>query len=125
MSWKKESIKLSEILKYPYINREETSGTRIEVERMLKEAGIPPQKLNTVLELASTQAVITAVSEGIGVSVISSIAAQKAENAWLIKALRIEQVKSTRKFYLLKPKKELNKICQTFWNFCTYEKLLK
>jgi DNA-binding transcriptional LysR family regulator len=115
---KKESVKLHEILKYPYINREETSGTRKEVERMLERSGIHPQELNTVLELGSTEAVITAVSDGWGVSIISSIAAEKAQEARLVKALKIDEAESTRKLYIIRPKKKLNKVCGTFWEFC-------
>lgn len=89
-------MKLNEILKYPYINREEASGTRKETERILLEAKIPPQKLNVVLELGSTQAVITAVSEGKGISIISSIAARKAEKSGLIKTVKIS---ATQKLY--------------------------
>lgn len=115
---KRESIKLHEILKYPYINREETSGTRKEVAKMLKESRIRPQELNTVFELGSTQAVITAVAEGRGISIISSIAARKAEMSGLIKAIKISHVKNTRKLYIVRQKKELDKACQTFWDFC-------
>jgi DNA-binding transcriptional LysR family regulator len=115
---KKQTVKLNEILKYPYINREEASGTRKETERILLEAKIPPQKLNVVLELGSTQAVITAVSEGKGISIISSIAARKAEKSGLIKTVKISNAKTIRKLYLLRQKKELNKTCELFWKFC-------
>ncbi|MEM2319771.1 MAG: LysR family transcriptional regulator [Candidatus Bathyarchaeia archaeon] len=114
----RESVELSEILKYPYINREETSGTRKEVERMLRESGIDPQKLATVLELGSTQSVITAVSDGRGVSIVSSIAARKAEKSGLLRTVKICNAKNTRKLYMVRQKKKLNNICETFWEFC-------
>ena len=78
---KRKSVKVSEFLKYPYINREETSGTRKEIEKILEKAGVLPSKLKTSLELGSTESVMTAVSEGRGVSIVSSIASRKAQAA--------------------------------------------
>lgn len=115
---KKKSIKPLETLKYSYINREETSGTRKEVEKILEAAGIPVSKLDVALELGSTESVITAVSEGRGISIISSIAAKKAEAAGLVKILRIDDTMTSRKLYMVRPKRSLLKVCETFWQFC-------
>jgi DNA-binding transcriptional LysR family regulator len=114
----RKSVKLGEIVRYPYVNREETSGTRKEVERMLENSAILPSKLRTTLELASTESVITAVSEGRGISIISSIASKKAQAAGLVKVLRIEGADSTRKLYMARPKKTLLKASEVFWDFC-------
>jgi LysR family transcriptional regulator, transcriptional activator of the cysJI operon len=114
----KKSVKISQILNYPYINREETSGTRKEIERMLENAGISPSKLKTTVELASTESVVTAVSEGQGVSIISSIASKKALAAGLVKVVHIEGVNSARKLYMVRPKRALLKISEAFWEFC-------
>ena len=113
-----KSVKVNEILKFPYINREETSGTRKEIEKMLQKAGIPPSKLQTTLELGSTESVMTAVSEGRGVSIISSIASKKGQAAGLVKVLRLEGVDSCRKLYLARSKKPLVKVSEAFWEFC-------
>jgi LysR family transcriptional regulator, transcriptional activator of the cysJI operon len=113
-----ESVKLGEILNYPYINREETSGTRKEIERMFEDAKISASKLKTAMELASTESVVTAVSEGQGVSIISSIASKKAVAAGLVKVVRIGGVDSTRKLYMVRPKRALMKISEAFWEFC-------
>ncbi len=115
---KRKSVKLNEILKYPYINREETSGTRKEIERMLEEAGISATKLKTSLELGSTEAVLTAVSEGRGVAVVSSIASEKAQAAGLVKIVRIEGANAKRKLYIVKSKKKLQRAAEVFWEFC-------
>lgn len=112
------TIKLSEVLKYPFINREETSGTRKEIERLLNQNKIPFEKLNVTLELASTESVITAVSEARGISIVSSIAARKAQAAKLIKTVSIKEAKTARKLYMAKQKKALLKIFEAFWDFC-------
>ncbi len=114
----KKSVKLNDIIKYPYINREETSGTRKEIERILQESSVSPSSLKTTLELASTESVMTAVSEGRGISIISSIASKKAQAAGLVKVLRIEGVDSTRKLYMVRPKRPLMKASEAFWDFC-------
>ena len=54
-------------------------------------------KLKVALELGSTESVITAVSEGRGISIISSIAAKKAQAAGLIKIIKIEEAKNPTK----------------------------
>lgn len=114
----RSSIKLSEVLKYPFINREETSGTRKEIERLFNQNKIPFEKLNVTLELASTESVITAVSEARGISIVSSIAARKAQAAKLIKTVTIKEAKTARKLYMAKQKKALLKIFEAFWDFC-------
>lgn len=114
----RKTVKLSEIVNYPFINREETSGTRKEIERLLVNNKIPIEKLQIALELGSTESVITAVSEGRGLSIISSIAAEKAQAAGLVRAARIEEAKDPRKLYLVRQKKQLLKPLETFWGFC-------
>jgi DNA-binding transcriptional LysR family regulator len=115
---KRKSVKLAELLRYPYINREETSGTRAEIERIIESAGFSPAGLKTTLELGSTESVITAVSEGRGISLVSSIASRKAQAAGLVLIKKLEDVNTTRKLYLLRPKRSLLKAAELFWDFC-------
>jgi LysR family transcriptional regulator, transcriptional activator of the cysJI operon len=114
-----QCVWLSEIAKYHFISREETSGTRKEIERLLENNKISLDQLKVGLELGSTESVVTAVSEGRGISIISSIAAKKANAAGLIKIIRIrEAVKNPRKLYIAKPKRPLLKASEAFWAFC-------
>jgi DNA-binding transcriptional LysR family regulator len=116
---KRKSAKLKELLKYPYIDREETSGTRKEIEQMFKSLGIPMSKLKTTLQLASTESVITAVSEGRGISIVSSIASKKAQAAGLVAIIRIADADASRRLYMVRPKRALLKASEVFWEFCT------
>ncbi|MCW4010351.1 MAG: selenium metabolism-associated LysR family transcriptional regulator [Candidatus Bathyarchaeota archaeon] len=115
---RRKSVPLREIFKYPYISREETSGTRAEIERILQSAGTSPSELQISLELASTESVITAVSEGRGISIVSSIASKRAQAAGLAAIVELENVNSTRKLYLLRPRRNLLKAAEVFWDFC-------
>jgi LysR family transcriptional regulator, transcriptional activator of the cysJI operon len=119
---KHKTVKLNALCPYPFISREESSGTRIEIESLLQKNGISSSQFEVALELGSTESVVTAVSEGRGISIISSIAAKKAQAAGLIKIVRIEDAENPRKLYIVKPKKPLLKTSGVFWEFCkTYK----
>jgi len=110
-----ESVDPHVLADYQLITREKTSGTRKETERILKSSKISLEELNT-LELGSTEAVITAVSEGYGISVLSSIAAKKAEN--YVKMIPLEIADNRRKLYMIRRKKESYPVLiETFWDF--------
>jgi DNA-binding transcriptional LysR family regulator len=115
---KSKTVKLTDLLNYPFIIREETSGTRKEIEHLFEINNVPVADLKVTFELGSTESVITAVSEVRGISIVSSIAAAKAEAAGLVKTVKICEAKSSRKFYMVKPKKALVKGCAVFWDFC-------
>jgi DNA-binding transcriptional LysR family regulator len=115
---KSKTVKLTQLVEYAFIIREETSGTRKEIERLLSSIGLPPAGLKVALELGSTESVITAVSEGRGISIISSIAAKKAQAAGLVSVLEIEEAKNSRRLYMARQNKPLIKACEVFWEFC-------
>ena len=124
----KKIISPSDILKFPYISRESTSGTRIESEKLLRKMGISPKKLRIFCELTTTESVLTAVSEGMGISLISSIAASKAEAANLVKCIRLsdsELIK--RKLYLIRLKNHdtKNHLINLFWDFVKKTSFIK
>jgi LysR family transcriptional regulator, transcriptional activator of the cysJI operon len=116
---RQEVVKLSEITKYAFISREETSGTKKEIESLFESNKISTETLRVALELGSTESVITAVSEGRGISIISSIAAKKAQAASLVKIVKInEAAKKPRNLYMVKPKRPILKASEVFWEFC-------
>ena len=115
---KNKLVELKAIAKFPFINREETSGTRKEIERLLENNELSLEKLMVPLELGSTESVITAVSEGRGISIISSIAAKKAQAAGLLKIVKIREAKNPRKLYMVKSKSSHLKASEVFWEFC-------
>ena len=119
---KHKKMKLARILSIPFIGREETSGTRVEIENLLKRNGFDPNQIEVSLELGSTESVITAVSEGRGISIISSIAASRAQAAGLVKVVSIEEAMTGRLLYIAKRKGDMLKPSELFWEFCrTYK----
>ena len=115
---KKGIATLSDIMKEDYIDREEGSGTREVIIKALNEKGYSMMDLNVVMSLGSNSSIITAVSEGNGVSIISEIPAKKAAEAGLIKIVPIEDLDLTRYLYLVKGKKLKNpSAVRSFWEF--------
>jgi len=67
----KTSINIRDLLKYPYICREEGSGTREVILDYLEKTGLSTSELNIIMELGSPEALKGAVEAGIGVSILS------------------------------------------------------
>ncbi len=101
---RRKRVKFSEITNYPYVNREYGSGTREFVEKYLKEYGIGPGELKTVLEVGSTEAVRHAVKARIGISVLSRRAVKDDISCGSLEIVTFEDVKMTRSFYLVEEK---------------------
>lgn len=61
--------------------REEGSGTRKEAEKQLRHIGIRTEKLNIIASIANQEAIKKSVTQGIGVSVLSRLAAKSEVEA--------------------------------------------
>lgn len=97
-------IEAEQLLGLPFLLREEGSGTRKCLEDYLLTAGIKPNTLNTVATLGSTAAVKEAARQGLGVTVLSKLAAKKdLKNGDLIH-IAIKNLPMTRDFYLVRHK---------------------
>ena len=115
---KKEVAKLSDILKEDYIDREVGSGTREIFVEALHDKGYSMMDLHTIMSLGSNSSIITAVSEGYGISIISEIPAKKAADAGQLKIVPIADLDLTRYMYLVKGKKPRNpSAIKSFWDF--------
>ncbi|MEJ2479682.1 MAG: LysR family transcriptional regulator [Acidihalobacter sp.] len=67
----REAVAASELIGYPFICREEGSGTREVVTEYLNAQGIDRTDLNECLELGSSESIKGAVEAGMGVSILS------------------------------------------------------
>ncbi len=65
------------IMQEPLIMREEGSGTRKEAEKQLKKNGIEVSRLNVVASMENQEAIKRSVNNGMGVSIISKLAAEE------------------------------------------------
>ncbi len=76
-----KSIPIGKIIEYPFICREEGSGTREVMIESMQAAGINPSDMRIAMELGSLEAIKGAVESGMGVSILSK--------ATLIKELKL------------------------------------
>lgn len=97
---KESFIEPEEILKYPFITREEGSGTRKEMEKWLGEMGIDTEKLNIVCTLSSTDAVKEAIKNGLGISILSIHSIKDELEYKKLKIVKIKNYKMNRIFYI-------------------------
>lgn len=73
----RDVISLSELVGFPFICREEGSGTREVIAEYMSKLGYCDTGLNIGMELGSPEAVKGAVEAGMGLSVVSSATIQK------------------------------------------------
>ena len=95
----RRQINLSELEGEVLLDRAEGSGTMQSVHRILAQAGqsLPPHKI--AMALGSTQAIISAVSGGLGVGFVSSLATQEAGGR--VVPLRLIGLPLRRALYLI------------------------
>lgn len=74
---RKSTVVLSELLVYPFICREEGSGTREVIEDYVCQAEGCKNGLNIAMELGSPEAVKGAVEAGMGISIVSEASVAK------------------------------------------------
>ncbi|MCL2562866.1 MAG: selenium metabolism-associated LysR family transcriptional regulator [Oscillospiraceae bacterium] len=94
---------LGELLyEYPYIAREKGSGTRAEYEAFFAAQGIDLGKMKNSVSFDNTQSIINAVAKGLGISVVSVVAAREAIERGAAQPLRIGVKLPERKFYYVR-----------------------
>ena len=96
-----DTVTLSELSQEPFILREEGSGTRQMVEKHLAKHGLSPQSMNVALILGSTEAIKSAVEQGMGVSVLSQWAVRKEIAAGTLKQIHFPEVRLIRNFSMV------------------------
>ena len=67
----KVSLAVADVPNYPFVVREEGSGTREVVFDYLRGAGLEPADLDVVMELGSPESIKGAIEAGMGISILS------------------------------------------------------
>ncbi|HJV47129.1 MAG TPA: selenium metabolism-associated LysR family transcriptional regulator [Bacillota bacterium] len=110
-----------------WIIREPQSDTRRSFEGYLEKRGLDLSRLTVSAQLESTEAVIAAVEADLGLSVVSSLAAKRAERLGRVKIISVPDFEVKRSFYcscLLDQRKQ--SVISTFIGFLeSYSKLFK
>jgi DNA-binding transcriptional LysR family regulator len=105
-------LSMDDIAEEPFIVREPGSGTRMIFEDTLRAGGIEPQDLRVVLELGTSEAIVSAVEGGMGVGVVSSWMAEKALKLGTIAEAPVPDFPVERSFYCVTPRGMLRKAAE-------------
>ncbi|GFN22471.1 selenium metabolism-associated LysR family transcriptional regulator [Thermanaeromonas sp. C210] len=113
----RRSLEAAELAGADWVCREEGSGTRKVVEERLRDAGVvlPPARI--VMELGSTEAVVSAVEAGLGVSIVSRWAAEKSLKLGRLATVPVAGVDLERHLFLVHRARELSPAASAFWEF--------
>jgi len=107
-------IPLRELGAHKFLVREQGSGTRMTVERVFKQNGVP---FNARMELGSNEAIKQAVAGGLGLAVLSRSTLQPEGLDELI-MLDVQGFPIHRAWYVVRPKgKQLSIVAETFLHF--------
>lgn len=96
-----ETVTIEHILAHPFIMRKSDSGTKAILEKFLRKHQIKDNQLNIVAHIDSSQALIEFVKQGIGIAIISEIAARDYSLHNNLEIHEIEDFNEERYFYLV------------------------
>lgn len=96
-----QKLKVSDLINLPFVWREQGSATRMEFEDKIERMGFDPKRMNVVARLNSSEAIKQAVSDGLGVSIISQIAVEKDHNQRKLLTFEVEDLLLDRAFYMV------------------------
>ena len=85
-----EVVPIQRVADYPFICREEGSGTREVMIESMHDAGVSPADLNIAMELGSLEAIKGAVEAGMGVSILSNATIQKELKLGTLVAVQLD-----------------------------------
>ncbi len=83
-----------------FVAREAGSGTRATFEAALTRRGLPPPRFTVAMTLSSTEAVLSAVQDGCGIGLVSSLALVRRAPGRVTMA-RIRELNLRRRLYLV------------------------
>jgi DNA-binding transcriptional LysR family regulator len=96
---KKAAISWSDVLKFPFILREQGSGTRRVMEEELVRSGFDLSELKIIMELGSTGAIKSAVEANLGITILSQSSIKHELALGLLTTKKIKGIRFIRSFY--------------------------
>jgi len=99
---RKKRVHVEELLKVPWIIREEGSGTQMAVEKALRKKGMSLKQFNVVMEMGSTSSVKEGVKAKLGLAFLSKRAAEEEMSQRLLSQIDVEGIEPiSRQIYLV------------------------
>jgi DNA-binding transcriptional LysR family regulator len=112
-----KSVTPKQAVGYPYVTREQGSGTREFTDLYRRKAGIQPSELDVVMELGSPEALKGVVGTGLGFAIMSRITVEKERKLGELVAVPL-QPKLIRTLSLVYPKEKFrSKLVNKFVDF--------
>ena len=93
-----------DLLDEPMIERSQTSGTKKEFDRYLENNGMSERKLRIVARMNQADSVKSSVVSGLGVAIVSQMAAKKYESSGDLLVFDLDEEGAYRDIYLVYPK---------------------
>ena len=87
---RRSSISMDKLMHFPFISREEGSGTRDVIMGYMTTLGLDKNNLNICLELGSPESIKGAVEAGMGVSIVSRVTIEKEIKLKVLNKLNLE-----------------------------------
>jgi len=98
--WTEKIETFADLFDVEWVLREQQSDTRQAWEKELQRRGCESRMLKISSLFGSTDAVLAAVEEGMGISVISSLAANRALEHNRVQVIQLDELSITRHFYV-------------------------
>jgi DNA-binding transcriptional LysR family regulator len=99
---RKKRAGFEDLLKEPWIIREEGSGTQMAIENALRKKGKSLKEFNVVMEMGSTSSMKEGVKAGLGLAFISERAVEEELNQGRFSQIAVEGMESiSRQIYIV------------------------
>jgi DNA-binding transcriptional LysR family regulator len=121
---RKKRVNVEELLKVPWIIREEGSGTQMAVEKALRKIGKSLKQFNVVMEMGSTSSVKEGVKAKLGLAFISRRATEEELHQGFLSRIDVEGIEPiSRQIYIAtRPGRTLSPIGMEFLRFLKRKK---
>ena len=93
-------VSMKQLVSEPFILREPGSGTLKSLHQSLHDQGYAVEELKVIAELGSTEAICQGIKNGVGVSILSTLAVAEDLRAGKLSALKVDGLHLERNFYL-------------------------
>lgn len=97
----RKEIQIEELTNERMIWRESISGTRLIVEHTLREYGVL-DKIESYMEISSTQAIKSAVEAGLGISILPRLTVARELEQGFLKEMKLQGIVMKRDLWLVK-----------------------
>lgn len=96
-----DNVSLDILYSEPFITREGGSGTRMEYEQLLSQAGVDTSRMNVVAEMSYSEAIKKSVSAGLGISIMSKHAIEDEMDGGKLLSFRLGKYAMSRDLYIV------------------------